>query len=112
MIMIAIKDILPYSDFLELSVGDPIEKVEEIDPVASLYKQQFINLRKTTSENPLFEDPILSFAGFHYLKEGLLKIEYGMTEDEKIVITNIEFNKDRITYVFINCTIDELDLPA
>lgn len=115
--MIVIKDVLPYSDFLELSLGDPIEKVEEIDPVTSLYKRQFVDGWKMTPEKAAKSAELKKpLASVHYLKEGLLKIEYGMPEDGKLVITKIEFNKDRIMKDFlgndINYTIDELDLPA
>lgn len=92
---IVIKELLPYSDFAELHIGDAMEKVEAIDPVASIYKKHMIetfhmNDPKIASK----KDLDLPRSSVHYLKDGILKIDYRTTEDGKLVIANMTFNSD------------------
>lgn len=100
---IVVKDVLSYSDFAGLKVGDSIDKVEQTDSVTTLYKHLFLEkmdltVRDTTmhlnSDNPI--------ATVHYLQDGILKIHYAMHEEGKLVIAEIIYNEDY-------CLVDALD---
>jgi len=108
---------LSYDAFSDLNLGDPIEKVEAIDSVATLHKKLIIdvwNLDPVGAENRAkYGYPCTSI---HYLKDGILKIEYKMLENQDLVISDIEFSED---YTLINALddkvdykINEMDLPG
>jgi hypothetical protein len=114
---VVIKDMLSYSDFSELAIGDPIEDVEVIDTVATVHKNLIINVFQM--------DPIgsASFAAdgypctsIHYLTDGILKIEYEMLENRDLIISDIEFSEDyRLTNArgnIIDYKILDIDLPT
>ncbi|MBQ7330023.1 MAG: hypothetical protein IJX01_09015 [Oscillospiraceae bacterium] len=109
---------LSYSDFKDIQVGDPIEKVELIDDVASLHKKQlalqdFINsiYYENCAKNGY---PVSSI---HYLKDGILQFEYLMPEEKgKLIISRINLYQD-----FVIPTVDgemtshkikNIDLPV
>ncbi len=52
----------------------------------------------------------------HYLKDGILKIEYAMPEDGKLVISNMIYSQDYkltgATGRTLDYRINDLDLPA
>ena len=113
---IVIKEVLSFSDFEGLSLGDSIELVEAIDPVATLHKRYIQDVwhldhigAKGMAE---YGFPCTSI---HYLKDGLLRIEYDMLEDGSLVVSRIELNKDYILTDAlgnkIDCRIEETDLP-
>jgi hypothetical protein len=114
---VVIGKMLSYDAFCSLNLGDPIEKVEAIDSVATLHKKLIIdvwNLDPVGAANHAIDGyPCTSI---HYLKDGLLKIEYKMLENQDLVISDIEFSED---YTLINALgdkvdykINELDLPG
>lgn len=93
---IVVKELLPYSDFAGFRIGDPMEKVEAVDPIASLYKKNMI-------EHFHMDDPKIAanekdfglpHRSVHYLKDGILKIDYKTTEEGKLIIANMTFNSD------------------
>ncbi len=115
---ILVKELLPYEAFGSLKIGDTISDVEAIDPVASIYEKQYFHVWKVSSNAVKnYAEMRYPCATIHYLKDGLLKIEYGtMTDDRKLVITNMEYGED---YTFWGATgrttdykISDLDLPG
>ena len=97
---IVIKDMLSYSDFAGLKVGDSIDAVEQVDGVVSLYKERYGSYNLAAVENRAKKgDPVCTL---HYLKDGILRINYTMPEEGKLVISEMIFNEDY-------CLIDRID---
>ncbi len=92
---IVIQKMLSYEDFAGVQVGDGVEKLREIDPVIEIYEKMFFEyygLNSVAAENlRKSNDPISSV---HYLKDGLLKIEYDIVDDTQLVVENIIFNEN------------------
>ena len=120
---IVIGDMRSYSDFAQLKVGDPIEDVEKIDSVASLFKRQFLDVDgyvpETANEAADSGYPLCSI---HYLTDGILKIDYDMLDDRSLVISNTVYSPDYtllhrdmgddgIIYAPLNYRIEPIDLP-
>ena len=70
------------SDFSSLAVGDSIDKVAEIDPVAYYTKRNI----GTSAVSP---------ASFHLCTEGLLEIQYNVENDD-ITIQKMQLYTDYI----------------
>ncbi|MBR4009794.1 MAG: M56 family metallopeptidase [Clostridiales bacterium] len=80
------------SDFAGLKRGDSIDDVIKIDDVASLYKEYFLDhLHYDTDRAKTEEADGNSICSLHYLDDGLIKIEYTMKEEGKLIIKNIEY---------------------
>ena len=98
---LVIKQVHNYSDFSRLKEGDSISLVEEIDDVATLTRVWVLDYRqmnRLAAENELKAGyPITSI---HYLDDGLLKIEYTMKEEGKLIIANMEYHED---YKMVDC---------
>ena len=114
---IIVGKLLSYADYAELNIGDPIEKVEAIDPAAGLYKKEIAEVwdldPKGAAAHAKDGYPCTSM---HYLKDGILKIEYQMLDDESLIISDMVF-RDDYTLVdakgrLVNYKIEEEDLPA
>ena len=100
---IVIKDVLPYSAFAGLKVGDSIDRVEQIDSVTTLYKHLFLEkMTLTVKDATIYLNSDNPLATIHYLEDGILKIHYGMQEEGKLVIAEIIYNEDY-------CLVDALD---
>ncbi len=113
---VVIKELLPYSDFAGLKVGDSIETVEAVDPVAGLHKKLFTEVWQINPKGAKGQaDRGYPCTSIHYLSDGLLKIEYDMPEDGVLVISGIEFAPDYILTDPIGRKVDykieEIDLP-
>jgi hypothetical protein len=113
---IVIKSVLSFSDFSCLDIGDPIELVEKIDPVATLHKRVITDVWELEVKGATyFAEHGYPCASIHYLTDGLLRIEYDMLDNGKLVISRIDLNENCIlTDVLgneIDCTIYEIDLP-
>ncbi len=124
-IVISKSKLLSYSDFEEIQVGDPIEKVEMIDDVASLYKKE---LELADFHNSIYYENCAKngypISSIHYLKEGILQFEYLMPEEKgNLIISEIHFYEDFVipTVNFLNFTTDveqtshkikDIDLPV
>ena len=114
---VVIRDMLSYDSFRDLQVGDPIETVEAIDSVATLHKKVLLQIWKvnTVAVKNLAEmnHPCCSI---HYLKDGILKIEYAMPEDGKLVISNMIYCQDYklkgATGRTLDYRINDPDLPG
>ncbi|MBQ4607201.1 MAG: hypothetical protein IJB15_10870, partial [Clostridia bacterium] len=111
------EELLSYADFKELAVGDPIDKVTRIDPVASLIQREITEVWEL---DPAGSEGLTEWGypvtTVHYLRDGILKIEYGMQEDLTLFITNMVYNKN---YELVNHNgrtvnywIETVDLPA
>ena len=113
---VVVKELLQFSDFAGLKVGDSIETVEAVDPVAGLYRKLLTEVwqldAKGAKGQAAYGYPCTSI---HYLSDGLLKIEYDMPEDGVLVISGIEFAPDYILTDPIGRKVDykieEKDLP-
>ena len=113
---VVVKELLQFSDFAGLKVGDSIETVEAVDPVAGLYRKLLTEVwqldAKGAKGHAAYGYPCTSI---HYLSDGLLKIEYDMPEDGVLVLSGIEFAPDYILTDPIGRRVDyrieEVDLP-
>ena len=114
---VVIGKLLSYDDIKGIKIGDSIEKVEAVDSVATLHKKQILDVWNL--------EPIAAQAhaenGYpcttiHYLKDGILKIEYEMQYDQSLVVSNIAFSKDfqirSANGKVINYKIEDIDLPT
>ena len=91
-------------EFEGLKAGDPIEKVERIDPTASVYRSYFRTFEQVegnTAEEKnekLWDLNQLYFsyplAGVHYLKDGLLEIRYEFDDDGRYVVKSLYYDPD------------------
>ncbi|MBR3298574.1 MAG: hypothetical protein IKI64_05150 [Clostridia bacterium] len=110
---IVVGELLPYKAFEQLKVGDTIDSVEEIDPIAVFTKRRFEYCApNVAASNAKRGYPITSI---HYLSDGLLKIEYEMLEDGSLVISNMVYSPDytlkHTVGEVINYRIEPIDLP-
>ena len=113
---IVVGELLPYKAFEQLKVGDTIESVGKIDPVAELYRRKMIEVHGYVPESAASSAargyPITSI---HYLSDGLLKIEYEMLEDSSLVISKMVYSPDytlkHTVGEVINYRIEPIDLP-
>ncbi len=113
---VVVRDPHLYDDFHALKAGNTIEEVEKIDPVAGLVRKEIIdvwNLVPLAATN-------LAKTGFpctsiHYLRDGILRIEYEMLEDRSLVISDMEYRDDyrlgQPTGNVIDYRINDKDLP-
>ena len=113
---ILVRELLPYQAFQGLKVGESMDAVTAIDPVTALYERQYREIWgvNTVATRSYAKDgyPI---ATLHYLKDGLLKIDYDMVDDKEFVIDRMEYYEDYVvvgkTGRTTNYKINELDLP-
>ena len=113
---IVVRELLSFSAFSDLKPGDSMEAVEAIDPVAGLHKKIFTEIWKLgpkgTKSQASRGYPCTSV---HYLTDGLLRIEYEMTEEWDLFITKIELSEDyTLTDPLgrkVDYKIEETDLP-
>lgn len=113
---VVIGKLLSYDDFKSIRIGDNIEKVEAVDPVATLHKKLILEVWNLApmSAQAHAEDGY-PCTTIHYLKDGILKIEYEMQYDQSLVVSNIVFSKDfqirSANGQMINYKIEDIDLP-
>lgn len=105
-----------YSDFVGLKKGDSIDDVIKVDDVASLYKEYFLDhLHYDTGRAKAEEQDGNRICSLHYAKEGLVKIEYTMKEEGKLIIKDIEylwnFNMNDAEGHEVDYQIFDVDLP-
>lgn len=104
--------LLSHSDFKDVQVGDSIEKVEAIDSLTALYKRCLTSPKNHHGAN-VFVDP---YASIHYLKDGILKIEYSFPETGEIIVSKIAFDNnfhiENAKGEMINHKIKDIDLPV
>ncbi len=103
-------------DFSQLKKGDSIDLVEAIDDVTRLYKKQYIEIWDLDSTRVKSQiEHGWPPTTIHYLKEGILKIEYTMNEEGKLVIYDMEYHDDYKMIDKVGRTIEyeimDLDLP-
>ena len=107
--------LLSKSDFDSIKVGDPMEKVEGIDTVTTLYRKSMPYSHIAPSN---FEDQAKKgnpYVSVHYLKDGLLIIEYTMVEQPNIIVSKISFYEDYVVPTadgkMTSHKIKDIDLP-
>ena len=107
--------VLSHSDFEGLSVGDPIDAVSAVDPVAGVYKKLagVYGLDAAVTESN--KENGRPFSSMHYLTDGILKIEYAVDDDMNVVIDNMVYSPDRVIDNYLGDPVDyrinEVDLP-
>ena len=114
---VVIKEMLQYSDFEDIDIGDSIADVEAIDDVTSLYMKTILEVWETSPEGAAsiaeYGHPCTTI---HYLKDGILKIEYTMPSEGVLIVSNIIFDKDfnikSADGTIVSHKIDDIDLPA
>ncbi len=86
-----------YSDFSNLQEGDSIDDVIAIDDVAALYKEYLLKYVKYNPYRAGEEEKTGAYScSLHYLNDGLLKIEYTMKEEGKLIIRKMAYYPDYI----------------
>ncbi|MBQ4429412.1 MAG: hypothetical protein II871_06535 [Clostridia bacterium] len=113
---IVIGKLQPHSAFEGLTVGDPIEAVERIDPVAALHRQAILEVRQIHPETAKkYCVGYNALASVHYLTDGILKIEYEMPAEGELVISKIIYSPDYTLTHFHDIEmcyrIEPIDLP-
>lgn len=106
----------PYSAFGQLKLGDPIEAVERIDPVAALHRQIILEMRQIhPATAKKYCVGYNALASLHYLTDGILKIEYEMPAEGELVISNIIYSPEHTLKHFFDTEvcyrIEPIDLP-
>ncbi len=82
------KKTLTLADFDDLEVGDSLDDVEKIDPIASLYRKGFDSLSHEDIQL-LYVGGHDKFATAHLLRDGTVKITYDRDENGKYTINEI-----------------------
>ncbi|MEG2153244.1 MAG: hypothetical protein RRZ71_08280 [Clostridia bacterium] len=113
---IIIGKLLSYGDFSGLKIGDSIDRVEMIDSIAGLYKKEIVDVWQLDPAGAIgHAKEGYPCTSIHYLKDGILKIEYTMLEDQSLVISDMEFNKNYELVNAVGETVDykilDIDLP-
>lgn len=90
---IIMKKTLNLEAFTTLEVGNSIDDVELIDPIASLYKKGYDTLSDEMIQQLYIEGPE-NISTLHLLSDGIVKINYCRTEDGNYIISKIISSKD------------------
>ena len=114
---IVINKLLSYADFNDIDVGDSIDDIAAIDDVTELYKRTFFDIWQLNYEGAKSLSELgHPCATLHYLKDGILKIEYEMQEDQSLVVSKIIFNEEfKLECAdgkVVDHKIEDIDLPA
>jgi len=108
-------------DFQDIQIGDPIEKVRQIDGVTAPYERQifdFFNMTKPIPYTETFkkQGPL---ATYHYCKDGILRIEYAddpAQEGLNFIVAGFTFYEDFVVENYdgakVNQKILDIDLPV
>ena len=113
---VLIGEMKSYNDYSSIKAGSTIEELAMVDSAAEFYRRYLIDFWKvdpvSVKNSAKSNFPCTSV---HYLSDGLLKIEYEMPEEGKLVISKIDFS---LEYTFkdisgtdINYKILDRDLP-
>ena len=113
-IVIDKQQILSYSDFKNIKVGDSILAVEAIDSVATLHKK-----KRGLIEPNLVEALArygIPWTTVHYLTDGILKINYTSPEQGVFLVSEIiydeNYNITGMDGIVVNHKIEDIDLPV
>lgn len=118
-ILINKSKMLSRADFSDIQVGDSIDKVIQIDDVASLHKKK-IDSRDYDSNGDFFANQIMNgceVATIHYLSDGILKINYQVAVPDSLdmTVSGIEFYEDYVIPTadgeMTSHKIKDIDLP-
>lgn len=90
---IVMKDTLYMQDFSTLAVGDRMERVEEIDPITSLYKKGYDRVTDAAFEVYYIKGDE-SISTVHLLKDGIIRINYERVTYGEYYITQIIRSED------------------
>ncbi len=113
---VLVKELLPYDSYAELKIGDSIDTVEQIDSTISFYKKEIYEVWKLDhNAAAAYADRGSPCTSFHYLKDGILKIEYEMLEDQSLIVSNMVYSEDyelvSANGKTLNYRIEDIDLP-
>ncbi|MBQ7329423.1 MAG: hypothetical protein IJX01_05910 [Oscillospiraceae bacterium] len=105
-ILIKKNNMLSYLDFQDVQINDALSKVEAIDDIMIFSKHRMLSYARDG----------LPVSSIHYLKDGILKIDYTLSEDKEFFVSNITFNKDYLIKTWddrmISHKIKDIDLPV
>ena len=105
-ILIKKNNMLSYRDFQDVQINDALSKVEAIDDIMIFSKHRMLSYARIG----------MPVSSIHYLKDGILKIDYTLSEDEEFFVSNITFNKDYLIKTWddrmISHKIKGIDLPV
>ena len=85
---------LSYADFKDIQLGDSIEKVETIDSITTFHKSILESIDNISVYFKNVTNAGRPPVSIHYLKDGILRIEYTLSEEEKIIVANTIFYED------------------
>ena len=89
-----VKELHSFSEFSSLNNGDSIDKVAEIDPIAGRLRDKEAAFGTTPQAAHGSAEHGWPITSFHYLSDGVLKIEYDMTEEGELYIINMIYSED------------------
>ena len=92
---IIMKKTLTSSDFNSLKLGDSIEKVENIDPITSLFKDGYDKLNDDLI-NKWYILGNEKISSIHLLTDGILRIDYERFGTGNYTIVNMSFSSESI----------------
>lgn len=105
-VLVKKSNMLSYSDFKDIQINDSIIKVEMVDDVTIWHETRMLSRA---------QDGYL-VSSIHYLKDGILKIDYSISETEELLVSNISFNKDfkikTLDGKLTSHKIKDIDLPV
>lgn len=85
---IIMKESLDLEAFSELSIGDSIDDVEKIDPIAALYRKGYDTLSDELIQK-LYVDGREKISTVHLLTDGIVRINYSRDSNGKYIIEQI-----------------------
>lgn len=95
---IIMKKALTLNDFKDIKVGQTIDMVNKIDPIASLYKQGYDTLSYEQIQK-IYVEGKETISTVHLLKDGIIKISYERNLDDEYIIKEIEKSDDFVITV-------------
>lgn len=95
---IIMKKALTLNDFKDIKVGQPIDTVNKIDPIASLYKQGYDTLSYEQIQKIYVEGKEI-ISTVHLLEDGIIKISYERDINGEYIIKEIQKSDDFVITV-------------
>ena len=81
---------LKYSDFEKIKIGDSLEDINNLDPIADYYVKEFDKLSDAIIEKLSTDEEGL--VTVHLLEDGILKIAYERSAESQYIINDIDYS--------------------
>ncbi len=108
-----VKDVLTHDAYRSLLTGDSITAVEKIDPITTYYRQVYEKMDVGFIKGYIKDGA--GPASIHLLADGILRVTYGIDDQDNLVISDITYDPDYelagVSGIQVNYRIDEIDLP-